>query len=196
MEFRLLRTPLKTQDGYIIKLGSGNKQYSFNDVIALWKTNMEFAEFWRQSILKLGYPAVFWEVKPINMLTLQEDFECVILPAKQLENIHAQPEVFKQHFKISSPVANFSNLGNDAILIAPCPTTSPGTIKNYAHLISFLTNADAIANKTIWQSLAEEIESQLSLNNLWISTSGLGVYWLHIRLDSYPKYYQYQKYRI
>ncbi|MDF9799652.1 hypothetical protein OKW21_004915 [Catalinimonas alkaloidigena] len=28
-----------------------------------------------------------------------------------------------------------------------------------------------------------------------MSTSGLGVYWLHIRLDSRPKYYQFDPYR-
>lgn len=31
--------------------------------------------------------------------------------------------------------------------------------------------------------------------NLWCSTSGLGVYWLHIRLDQYPKYYTYRPYK-
>ena len=29
----------------------------------------------------------------------------------------------------------------------------------------------------------------------WLSTSGLGVYWLHVRLDSYPKYYTYRPYK-
>jgi hypothetical protein len=29
---------------------------------------------------------------------------------------------------------------------------------------------------------------------MWLSTSGLGVAWLHIRLDSTPKYYQHQPY--
>ena len=27
---------------------------------------------------------------------------------------------------------------------------------------------------------------------VWMSTSGAGVSWLHIRLDSRPKYYQYR----
>ena len=31
--------------------------------------------------------------------------------------------------------------------------------------------------------------------HLWVSTSGLGVYWLHVRLDSYPKYYQHAPYK-
>jgi hypothetical protein len=30
---------------------------------------------------------------------------------------------------------------------------------------------------------------------MWVSTSGLGVYWLYIRLDSFPKYYNFQPYK-
>ena len=30
---------------------------------------------------------------------------------------------------------------------------------------------------------------------VWTSTSGLGVYWLHVRLDSRPKYYQHQPFK-
>ena len=33
------------------------------------------------------------------------------------------------------------------------------------------------------------IESKKPDQKLWVSTSGLGVFWLHLRLDSYPKYY-------
>ena len=29
---------------------------------------------------------------------------------------------------------------------------------------------------------------------VWMSTSGLGVYWLHVRLDSRPKYYQFAEF--
>jgi hypothetical protein len=38
----------------------------------------------------------------------------------------------------------------------------------------------------------ERLES--SSNRFWISTSGLGVPWVHVRLDRYPKYYQYGPY--
>jgi len=29
----------------------------------------------------------------------------------------------------------------------------------------------------------------------WVSTSGLGVAWLHVRVDSKPKYYSHEAYR-
>ncbi|WP_391540805.1 DUF6940 family protein [Halomicronema hongdechloris] len=29
----------------------------------------------------------------------------------------------------------------------------------------------------------------------WVNASGLGVAWLHVRLDTRPKYYQHEPYR-
>ena len=35
------------------------------------------------------------------------------------------------------------------------------------------------------------MEARIDSNPLWLSTLGLGVAWVHIRLDRTPKYYQY-----
>jgi len=45
------------------------------------------------------------------------------------------------------------------------------------------------------RSTARAITARLSDRPLWVSTSGLGVAWLHVRLDARPKYYQYTPYR-
>lgn len=39
---------------------------------------------------------------------------------------------------------------------------------------------------------------QQNLNDapIWLNTAGAGVPWLHIRLDSRPKYYRYQPYTL
>jgi len=39
------------------------------------------------------------------------------------------------------------------------------------------------------------LERQLGAQPVWLNTSGLGIYWLHIRLDSSPKYYTHAPYR-
>jgi len=39
------------------------------------------------------------------------------------------------------------------------------------------------------------MQKQISDRPTWLSTAGLGVYWLHLRLDSRPKYYRYQPYK-
>ena len=44
-------------------------------------------------------------------------------------------------------------------------------------------------------ALARELLARIDYRTLWLSTSGLGVAWLHLRLDHEPKYYQYAPYR-
>jgi len=45
------------------------------------------------------------------------------------------------------------------------------------------------------QRLAREALARLSDRPLWISTAGMGVNWLHVRLDSRPKYYRHAPYK-
>ena len=78
---------------------------------------------------------------------------------------------------------------------------------DFSHFSKFIYNApnkDIIRNLFITLKIEiEHIFSSQSGHNsdphnsdhrLWISTSGLGVSWLHIRLDSIPKYYNYKEY--
>jgi hypothetical protein len=46
----------------------------------------------------------------------------------------------------------------------------------------------------LWRVTAEALETRLGDVPVWLSTAGLGVYWLHIRLDSRPKYYRHRPY--
>jgi hypothetical protein len=48
--------------------------------------------------------------------------------------------------------------------------------------------------ENLWRETGRAMRENLSERKLWLSTSGLGVSWLHIRLDSYPKYYQHRPY--
>ncbi|HJK90133.1 MAG TPA: hypothetical protein RMH85_01225 [Polyangiaceae bacterium LLY-WYZ-15_(1-7)] len=55
---------------------------------------------------------------------------------------------------------------------------------------------DALADE-LWRRVAEEIGRwrEAGRGTLWVSTSGGGVPWLHLRLDSSPKYYRHRPYR-
>jgi len=56
-------------------------------------------------------------------------------------------------------------------------------------------NAPAPQVHALLQRLAREALARLSDRPLWISTAGMGVYWLHVRLDSRPKYYRHAPYK-
>ncbi len=89
-------------------------------------------------------------------------------------------------------MVTFANLGNDAFLIAPCPQASASV---YPHLAAFARGASMEQQHALWEQVGEAIVTRLNERKLWVSTAGLGVYWVHVRLDSYPKYYSFAPYR-
>ena len=67
---------------------------------------------------------------------------------------------------------------------------------SFAHFASFVRDrgASAQADRFLRATGAAVLE-RLGTRPLWVSTSGVGGYWLHLRLDSDPKYYTYSPYR-
>jgi len=88
-------------------------------------------------------------------------------------------------------VVVFPNLGGDAVLIAPCPR---GHVDAYPHLAAFLRQGEKDQIRKLWQVAAETLLDRLSDTPVWLSTAGIGVAWLHLRLDTRPKYYRYRPY--
>ena len=67
---------------------------------------------------------------------------------------------------------------------------------SFAHLASFVRDGGASAQADRFlRATGEAVLERLGTRPLWVSTSGAGVYWLHLRLDSDPKYYTYSPYR-
>ena len=46
--------------------------------------------------------------------------------------------------------------------------------------------------KRVGKVIVEEIEKE---KIVWLNTAGLGVIWLHVRMDTRPKYYKTKKYK-
>jgi len=40
------------------------------------------------------------------------------------------------------------------------------------------------------------MQKRINAKRVWLSTAGMGVSWLHVRLDDRPKYYGHRPYRI
>ena len=94
---------------------------------------------------------------------------------------------FKDYIKKDKIVA-FDNLDKKCRLICP-----PDDGKNYSHIRNFYLHADKTLIKAIWNNVAREVEKIHKINKIkkiWISTHGLGVSWLHIRICNEPKYYK------
>ncbi len=98
---------------------------------------------------------------------------------------------FAEHFD-DTAVVSFPNLGRNAILVVPCPVSDP---QIYGHLAEFTRNAPLNQQHVFWKTIAETMASRVDTQPVWLSTAGMGVSWLHVRLDDRPKYYAHDEYR-
>ena len=66
----------------------------------------------------------------------------------------------------------------------------PKNRKSYATLKDFTDNAPKKQQQELWKLVAKEAKKQSKkFGKVWISTHGLGVPYLHVRISSKPKYY-------
>ena len=95
-------------------------------------------------------------------------------------------EIIKAEKKQTSYATAFPNLSGDTILVVPMPKKG----KSYATLKDFADNAPAKQQQELWKLVAKQAKKQVKkFRKVWISTHGLGVPYLHVRISSQPKYY-------
>jgi hypothetical protein len=122
----------------------------------------------------------------------------VLIDAPALAHAHPSCQPFDEAFTGAAPDALtvcFENLGGDGRLIAPRPLTEADRhAARFAHLVAFVREASETEAGALWRTTAREVRRLISDRPLWVSTSGLGVIWLHVRLDQRPKYYTHEPY--
>ena len=190
--FTILAQPLDSSQTVRYQLLQNQSILSWQQVIMYWGRNPEFQLFYSKTLADSSFPAFFWEHPPINQESLTMPYAFVLVESRTLARIAAYPNAFESYFRKEELVINFANLGGDAQLVVPCPQAGLST----AHLANFVRSADQQTNVALWQCLADVLSSHVKDEPVWLSTSGLGVYWLHLRLDSRPKYYTHRPYRV
>ena len=163
----------------------------FRNVVVGWKENSAFRERWLESLRALALDAYAWECPPVTASSAARDFECVFVRSPALARMPPDPAAFAEHFRPDCNVVTFGNLGGDAMLVAPCPG---GLRTDFSHLASFTATAPAAHQDALWRSVGEASNRRIGTKPVWISTAGLGVAWLHVRLDDRPKYYRHIPY--
>ena len=167
---------------------------SFREFIDLLQTSQEFRSFFSGTIADSPFQAFFWETPPVNNRTLDQQFEFVVLQGHSLLQLRPDPTAFESQFltQPTEPVLTFANLGGDALLVVPRPI---GSHASYTHLATFLRNAPKSQVSALWKCAGAAAQKRISDLPMWISTAGLGVSWLHLRLDSRPKYLRFKPYK-
>jgi hypothetical protein len=165
---------------------------SFADVAAGWAESARFREFWIGALRTVPIAAYCWECPPQHVHSQRAPFECVFVASPSLARMPQEPEAFAGHFRGDRDVAGFANLGGDAWLVAPAPERAEA---DFAHLAAFTATASAARQDALWQAVGAALKARVGARPLWLSTAGHGVAWLHVRLDSRPKYYRHAAYR-
>ena len=134
-----------------------------------------------------------------------DQFEFALVDAPALRRFaEGDPDrrAFREHFdrcREDALVCAFGNLGGDARLVAPLPREDASDADR-SHLAAFARRAPEDQVAEFWRTgarqfldLAEQKHGDAGADAMtWFSTNGMGVAWLHLRLDSRPKYYSYQ----
>ena len=167
------------------------KTLAYAEVLELLRDDPAFRLYFTRLLAKSPYVAYRWETPCVTKATLGRDFEFVLLRCDSLVR-PVDASAFKSYFENGSEVVSFPNLGRNAEMVVPCPVGDP---ENYGHLASFSRNAPEAQLHQLWHHVAVAMDTRVSDRPVWLSTAGMGVSWLHVRLDDRPKYYGYSPYR-
>jgi hypothetical protein len=171
-------------------------QLTFADVLELWQYDADFRYYYSQILAESEFAAFRWETPAVTSATASQPFQFVLLNAPEFCSRKTDADTFRDYYsdeETNSGVVSFTNLGGDATLIVPSPRT---TIDIYGHLANFIRNAPKSQVDALWQVVSTAMTNQLSSRPRWLSTAGGGVAWLHVRIDSRPKYYGYAPYQL
>ena len=192
-----------------------------NDVMEPWKLGLTTREFFEllanggfssksrdmdAFIKALEDPktqAYYFETPPMTKNSANLDnFEFVLLETSSDLASRPDPGPFYSHFEKLHPsenVAVFQSLGKDSTLVAPRPPLDHSDQRYYGHLAAFMQNPDKRRVNEFWQKVGAtglDLMKKDPGKPIWMSTSGRGVSWLHLRFDTRPKYYQYEAYKV
>ena len=187
-----VQTAEASENNFKFTIAERAETLSNQDFLQLLKESKPFIKWYRQLLINTNFDAFFWENRPFTSDTMTKSYECNIVKSSYLAGQSPDQKPFHDHFDDKKEVVHFSNLGNDAQLIAPVPKN---TGDDFTHLAKFLNVASFHQIDCFWKAVANETLKRISNKPVWLSTSGLGVFWLHARIDSYPKYYQTEEYK-
>lgn len=119
----------------------------------------------------------------MSKATPDQPFSFKVINAKgALKAKSADRTAYDEHCSGSARVSVFKNLDGDALLVIPCDKD-----KDYGHLVSFTASAPKQLQIELWREVFAIVKRDAQA--AYVSTHGLGVPWLHVRIESTPKYY-------
>ncbi|MDZ7773391.1 MAG: hypothetical protein U5K31_11730 [Balneolaceae bacterium] len=165
---------------------------SYGDWLDSMAESADCRTFYHGLLAETPWEAFFWEHPPVTWETLDRPYECRLIESTFLAGVSPDAQTFSRYFDPGRKVVTFPNLGKDATLVVPCPE---GEQSVYPHIGSFVRQAAPGQADRLWEVAAREMREAVGGEPRWLSTHGGGVYWLHLRIDSIPKYYHTAEYK-
>jgi len=187
---------IENEDVIIYKLVKNNHLITWNELYS--NINLQFVKSFIEVLTNCKFNEYYLEFNPVSYSTLDKRiFEFVLVKTKICLNADFTP--FNK-FNINSntnDIRVFPNLSNTSILISPC-YNKLFNIQSYAHIGIFMKNFNTKQQiDLIYTMFSVYITTLKSKPNdfMWLSTHGKGVGWLHIRIDTQPKYITWLHYK-
>lgn len=176
---------------------NGCQLASLDEVVTSLKTDRDFRSILNRTLANSRFASFFLECKPMHQQRINEPFEMALIDAPALMGLRVDPSAFNDHFEASHDgIVVFRNLSDDANLVVPKPEVDTAT---YLHLAEFCRNGPHAQIDAFWKQVGLEMHKRLEASSggkcTWLSTSGLGVPFLHMRVSETPKYYCHAPYR-
>jgi hypothetical protein len=168
---------------------------TMHDAFSLLEKDAGFRAGLASTLRSAPFEGYFWETPPTSARSSERPFEFTLTDAPSFRRATPERSAFQEHFSKDSDgdgVVTFENLGGDATLVVPCPIDDEAS---YAHLGAFVRNGPSQQVDALFRCVGLAASRRLSDRPQWLSTAGMGVYWLHVRIDSRPKYYRHTPYK-
>ncbi len=168
---------------------------SYAAVIDRWQTDQSFQKYFTSLLTNSRFDGFRWETPSLTNETTNRPFEFVLVNTPGFARRRSDRKTFSDYFtdiEEDDGVTSFLNLRKDATLVVPSPR---GKDELYGHLAAFVREAPRAQVYSLWRVLGRVITATLSNSPIWVSTAGGGVAWLHVRVDSRPKYYSHTEYK-
>ncbi len=192
---RAVSTPIDSRS-YALQLEHDGTFLSWADVAAGLVSDPGLRAALTGALVATPFEALYWETRSVAPDDRNTRFESVILDAPGLARVRANSLPFAEPLAgARAPAVHaFPNLSGDAELIVPAPDGDP---VGYPHILAFLRRAPEAQTHALWTELGHAVDRwhEVRGTRVWVSTAGLGVSWLHLRLDSRPKYVKWGPYR-
>ena len=165
---------------------------SRREVFRLWQDDAGFRSLFNETLANTPFDAFRWETPAVDQDSIERPFQFVLVNAPTLLR-RADAVTFSQYFDSRGDgIVVFESLGKDATLVVPSPRTDDAA---YSHLAAFIRQAPVSQKHALWAEVGRLMETRLAAEPIWLNTAGGGVFWLHVRLDSRPKYYSHAPYK-